>query len=216
MKANLAYLDNEISNLKLEIEPMLPKQVKPNAVKCTWEDIRDKWEGFFRKVPATQYEKAKRKGEIVDVPIKKAYMPTLKYMLKSNKYDKHTASWFEISEIPEESNFMVDGPYTKVEFLDTYLTQHDIVKKFLLSLGWQPTEFTYEKDFDGNYIRDSRGKLVPKSPKLTEDSFESLPEGIGQKIARYNTLIHRRRTLINDEDEDKGWLNLIREDGGLS
>lgn len=216
MKENLDYLDKEIDSLKSEIEPMLPKQVKPNAIKCTWEDIRDKWDGFFRKVPATEYEKAKRNGEIKDVPIKKAYMPTIKYLLKSGKYDRHTANWFDISDDPEDTNRMIDGPYTKVEFLDTYLTQHDVVKKFLLSLGWQPTEFTYEKDLDGNYVRDSKGQLVPKSPKLTEDSFESLPEGIGQKIARYNTLAHRRRTLINDDDEDKGWLNLIREDGRLS
>ena len=61
-----------------------------------------------------------------------------------------------------------------------------------------------------------RGNKIKSSPKLTESSFESLPEGIGQQIAEYNTLSHRRRTFLNEKDDEKGWINSMREDGRIS
>ncbi|AZV02151.1 DNA polymerase [Pectobacterium phage Arno162] len=58
--------------------------------------------------------------------------------------------------------------------------------------------------------------LLRTSPKLTEDSFDTIEGELGQGIARYNTLQHRRRTMENSKDEEKGWLNQIRFDGRLS
>lgn len=216
MREHLVTLDKRISELTDEIEPQLPQKLCVHNKRCTWEDISVKWDDFYRKVPPTRFELRRSKGEIVEVPIKPTYMPTLKVFLKSGMYDKHTADWFGIPRDPLESNRMVGGAYTKIYYEDTHLTQHDQVKKFLLSLGWIPTEYNIKKDVYGNILKDENGALVKGSPKLTEDSFDSLPEGIGQSIAEYNTLMHRKRTLFNEDDEDKGWLNQIRTDGRLA
>jgi len=198
-------LDKIIEDLKNEIEPNLPKQVKPKAPKCTWEDIRDKWDRFFRKVPKAKIDLDTGK------PIKEAYMPTLKVFLKSGKYDKHTALHFGIDQDPEKSGRLVRGPYTKIEIHDSKMSQHAIVKDYLLSLGWKPTQWNYQKDKEGKLERDAAGNLIKKSPKLTEDSFDSIKGELGKKIANYNTYVHRRRTIKNEKDDSKGWLNLIRE-----
>ena len=58
--------------------------------------------------------------------------------------------------------------------------------------------------------------LLRTSPKLTESSYDTIEGELGQKIAKYYTLMHRRRTIENAKDDEKGWLNLIREDGRLS
>jgi len=198
-------LDKQIADLASEIEPRLPKQVKPKAVKCTWEDIRDKWEGFFRKVPKPKVDM--ETGKV----IKNAYMPTTKVFLKSGKYDKHTASHFGIDQDPKKSNYLVRGAYTKIEVFESKMSQHAIVKDYLLSIGWEPTQFNYQKDKDGKLLRDAANNLIKKSPKLTEDSFESITGDLGEKIALYNTLMHRRRTMKNEKDDSKGWLNQLRK-----
>src|SRR5690554_208137 len=205
LKACIKELDQIIDELASEIEPNLPKQVKPKAAKCTWEDIRDKWDKFYRKVPAAKIDLDT--GKV----IKEAYMPTLKVFLKSGKYDKHTAAHFDIDQDPDKSNRLVRGPYTKVEIFDSKMSQHAIVKDYLLSLGWKPTQWNYQKDKEGKLERDAAGNLIKKSPKLTEDSFDSIEGEIGNKIAKYNTYVHRRRTMQNEKDESKGWLNQLRE-----
>lgn len=63
---------------------------------------------------------------------------------------------------------------------------------------------------------DLRPSVIQTSPKLTESSYDTIEGDLGEKIATYNTLMHRVRTLENPSNEEKGWLNLIREDGRLS
>lgn len=195
-------LDEKLESLREAIEPRLPKQVKPKGVKCTWEDIRDKWPAFFRKVPPTKIDD---KGN----PIKRTYMPTLKVFLKNGQYDRHTAAHFGISQNPWESKRLVRGPHTKINIVDSKMSQHAIVKEYLLTQGWKPTQWNYKKDKDGKFERDDKGKLIPKSPKLTEDSFDSIEGELGQDIAKYNTYTHRRRTFQNEKSDEKGWLNQL-------
>lgn len=209
MKGSVERLDNLIEDLRLEIEPSLPMQMKVKAVKCTWEEVRDKWDKFFKVVPKAKFDED---GKV----IKEAYMPTTKVFLKSGLYDKHTASHFDITQESAKTDRMVVGPYTKITFEASRMSQHAVVKSYLLSIGWVPTQFTYQKDKEGKFVRDDRGKLIPKSPKLTEDSFESIQGELGTKIAHYNTYNHRRRTFLNDKNDDKGWLNMIRPDGRIS
>lgn len=209
MKESVKELDQMIEELRQDIEPLLPKQINHKAVKCTWEDIRDKWPEFFRRVPRTKQDE---NGNV----IKPARMPTIKIHLKSGDYDRHTAKWFDISQNPEESDHLIAGPYTKVEFIEAKMSQHHVIKQYLLGIGWKPTQWNYEKDPAGKLKRDDKGKLIPKSPKLTEDSFESIEGELGTKIAHYNTYVHRRRTFLNEKDTTKGWINQIRSDGRIS
>lgn len=208
MEGCVDELDGFIKELAEEIEPNLPPVLKPKAPKCTWEEIRDKWDKFYRKVPKTRYDE---KGK----PIKKARMPTLRVFLKSGKYDRHTAKHFDIDQDPKKSDYLVRGPYTKIEITPSKMSQHEIVKRYLLTIGWKPTQWNYAKDSEGKFLRNDNGELIKKSPKLTEDSFDSIKGEVGQKIAKYNTYVHRRRTFKNEKDDTKGWLNQLKWRDGL-
>ena len=133
--------------------------------------------------------------------------------LSRSVYTAYTSEYWGLDqEDYAEGAGLVGGIYTRVEFPPTKMTQHAIVKKFLLSLGWRPTEYNYKKDSKGKFVR-NKGKLIETSPKLTEDSYHTLPEGVGKSIADYNTYQHRRRYLKNEKDNTKGLLNHIRSDG---
>lgn len=179
-------------------------------------------------------------------------------------YNVHVANHYEFST--REYDGIVAAPYTPVTFLPSRLTQSDVVKKYLYSVGWVPDDWNFKKDSDnkpvkickmrdtGNFVRKSPkwdamvqelglkyiehdgdfyieyqwsckrhpdGKyldpsLLRTSPKLTESSYDTIEGELGKQIARYNTLQHRRRTLENTKDDEKGWLNQIRYDGRLS
>lgn len=131
---------------------------------------------------------------------------TIKKVLNQNAKD-----WWETDEVD-----FIGGMYTKVEFIKSTMSQHAVVKRFLLSLGWIPTEWNVKKDSKGKAMRDGRGQLIKSSPKLTEDSFDSLPEGVGLDIAHYNTYSHRLKFIANPTDNTKGLLNRIRPDGRVS
>lgn len=149
--------------------------------------------------------------------------------------DAHTKNHFA-DEI--ENGTEILGAFTKVEFSPSKMSQHEKVKLLLVSLGWQTDEWTFQKDSDGQFERArvggevvwpakpingfqlkeeyKSGDRLPLTPKITEDSFQWLPEGFGQKIKHYNTYVHRRGFIQNPKDDEKGLLNNIREDGRVS
>ena len=101
----------------------------------------------------------------------------------------------------------VQGPFTRIDYEDINLGSAQQVKKYLLSVGWKPTQ--YNRVFD----KDLR-KWRNTSPKLTEDSFDSIEGDTGKLLARRAIIVHRRRTIQNfDDPENKGILSCIREDG---
>lgn len=104
----------------------------------------------------------------------------------------------------------VQGSHVKIECTPLSLSNDADVKDFLLSLGWIPIDYNYKFE-DGRKIR--------KSPKLTEDSYHSLPEGLGKNIANYRTYLHRSRSILNvkeDTSEIKGAVSQVRPDGRIS
>ena len=110
---------------------------------------------------------------------------------------------------------LVGGPFTRIGFEPINLNSSDQVKRYLLSQGWQPTEYNYRKDAKGYLVKDEDGNPIPTSPKLTEDSFDSVKGDIPKQVARRNILIHRQRMLKNTrrDGEEKGLLNAVRDDG---
>jgi len=88
----------------------------------------------------------------------------------------------------------VTGAYTKVSFDPMNLNSSAEVKEFLLTLGWKPTEWNYSF---------ADGRKHKTSPKLTEESYASLPDGLGQDIATYNVLKHRCNFLFNPDDKGR-------------
>ena len=102
----------------------------------------------------------------------------------------------------------VNGPFSRVSWEPINLNSSAQVKDYLLSQGWKPTEWNTKKE---------GREVIRTSPKLTEDSFDSVAGDLPKKIARRAILEHRRRMLKNvrRDDEETGWLNQLRKDGRL-
>lgn len=99
----------------------------------------------------------------------------------------------------------IRGPFTRIKYEDINLNSADQVKKYLLSAGWVPTQYNKNKE---------TGQQT--SPKLTEDSFDSIQGDTGKLLARRAVLVHRRRQIENYKDpENKGFISFIRDDGRL-
>lgn len=107
---------------------------------------------------------------------------------------------------PNGEYFKVHGPYTKIEIKKLNPDSKEEVKELLLSLGWVPTEWNRRKD-------KVSGEWRVTSPRLTEDSYESLPEGFGKAVAEYNMMSHRRNFLFNKKDKTKGALAAVYKRG---
>ena len=99
----------------------------------------------------------------------------------------------------------VAGPFTRIKVEELNLDSDDQVKKFLLTLGWRPTEWNISK------VTKER-----TSPKLTEDSYNSLPPGLGKMVAEYNIVTHRRGMILNRKGQEKGALWNVRDDGRVA
>ena len=108
------------------------------------------------------------------------------------------------------------GPYSKITLEPINLNSHDQVKKYLLSIGWKPTEWNYKKGDDGRIIKIG-GKPVKTSPKITEDSLEGLTGNFVELYREYCKLSHRRKLIENfDDPENKGLLSLVRTNGTIA
>ena len=143
----------------------------------------------------------KQKGTSINKPFK-----------KDGNYTKATCDWYDhlnYCETPDvylEDMFsepQVEGPFSRVEWNELNLGSDVQLKKWLLSIGWKPDEWNWsKKEFD------SEGQPLRMSAKLTESSYTSLPDGIGQDITARSKARHRRSQI-------QGWLGHLREDGRL-
>ena len=131
-------------------------------------------------------------------------LPKLPKWVKNGCYDAHTARWFEIT--PEEGLFdepLIDGPYSRVEFVPLDLDSVQDVKVFLFRNDWQPTEWNYKTEVD------EEGSITKTktSPKITEDSLEFLG-GDGKLYCDFLTT-KSRHSILNT------WLKNVDSNGNL-
>ena len=98
-----------------------------------------------------------------------------------------------------------NGPFSVIEYVKPDINSETQVKTLLLELGWKPTEWNYKKDKFKKIMNDAYGDPIKASPKITEDSFDSLPEGLGSHIASRFKCRHRLALL-------KGLLKEVRSD----
>jgi len=195
----------------------------------------------------------KKTGEVHEVSFEKIaqardYVKKLGFKTSDFKYPKevkeskqlnfHTCNHFDLR--PEDTDKVV-GAFTRIQYSKSKMSQHSIVKMFLISLGWKPFEWNFKKDAKTNKLVRSdkafkyywpvkgngknqvvyhvrKGGNLPTTPKLTEESFDTLPEGIGKKVAEYNTYSHRRKYIQNPDpkNSDKGLMPNIRSDGRIA
>ena len=150
--------------------------------------------------------------------------------------NKNTCEYFEVN--PEDTD-IVCGAHTKVKFVASSLTQHEVVKGYLIKEGIRFAEqWNLKKDADGQVIKAEfdtevcyppkavrehqlilpikKGEALVTSPKFGEKEYDQLESEEGKDVGLYNTLVHRRRFLSNPKDaEKKGLLSAVREDGRI-
>ena len=209
LRANIEYLDVEIERLRLLLEPQIPHVIAPKDPACTWEESNIKLGTPFNKVPATRLDHLQR-------PIKPTRIPHIPKILKNGLYDRYTALWLGVPQEDALGERIVGGPFTRIEFKEVKLSQHKLIKDYLLSLGWQPTQWTFKRDRLKKILRDDRNQPIKNSPKITEDSYDTIPGEFGENFGRWATLVHRRNTLANPRDDKKGWLNIMDSRGRIS
>jgi len=88
----------------------------------------------------------------------------------------------------------VGGPFTKVEWHQIELTQHQKVGARLVQLGWQPTAYTPT----GHPKIKVDGEPCPNLLKMHST--------VGQQLAKYSKVVHRKNQII-------GWIEACRPDG---
>lgn len=166
--------------------------------------------------------------------VKKFKYPSVKTI--STEYDANTRKFFG----DKLDSVEIIGSFTKIEITGSKMSQHDQVKLYLLGLGWRTDEWTFKKDENDNFVRADYGTegvvkwpkvpykgkqfvikygggdKIPVTPKISDESLETLPEGLGDNINLYNAYSHRRKFIENPKDDTKGLINNIREDGRIT
>lgn len=122
---------------------------------------------------------------------------------KDGNHSAIVTKWFENTEHDIET---IKAPFCKINFRPMNPNSDPEIKKFLYTLGWTPDEWNMKKLEGGGFKRNS--------PKLSESSFGSLPDGLGQTIKTYRTLKHRRGLIQSIKNpETAGALAKVRPDG---
>lgn len=127
---------------------------------------------------------------------------------KNGGYHRNFIRWFEAGSNESSPDMqMFRGDFCKVSFEPINLNSEKQVKEYLLSVGWAPTDWNYKRE-GKRIVKDSEGKPIKTSPKLTEDSFESLTDNTGQLIVKRILYSHRRSQI-------QGWIDAVRPNGRI-
>ena len=117
---------------------------------------------------------------------------------KDGSYSKAAQDWME------DQVETIRGPFNRIRYERFNLNSSDQVKGYLLRQGWKPTQYNIKKNPDGSFTK--------ASPKLTEDSFETIEGDLGKLIVHRRMLIARRNYLDNIENPgEKGLLSFLDE-----
>jgi DNA polymerase I-like protein with 3'-5' exonuclease and polymerase domains len=120
----------------------------------------------------------------------------------NGEYTKQVADWME------ETGLEVDGEFCRVAWTPINLGSPVQVNKWLLDNGWIPLEWNYQKDKRGKEIKDQYGKKTKTSPKITDESLDSL-EALGPA----GRMIAYRRKVVHKRNQLQGFIRNMREDG---
>lgn len=131
----------------------------------------------------------------------------------NGEYTKQVEDWIlqlpvAGDDAPQSPSFEVDGPFNRIEFVPINLDSPKQLVEWLLNNGWEPTEWNYKKDSRGKEIKDYYGNKIKTTPKITEDSLESLEElGVAASLIAY------RRKCTHKRNQIQGFLRDVRADG---
>lgn len=129
--------------------------------------------------------------EVLETKKDGEYNYVKKPFLKSGRPNAHVENFWGMSV------GLVVGPHSRVSFRPVDLDSNSEVKDFLLSLGWEPTEWN---------TNDAGEKTSPKLSK--DDNFEGIQGSLGKLVAK-RIQCRQRRGII------EGWLEVLRPDGRM-
>jgi len=114
---------------------------------------------------------------------------------RDGSYSALAEGWGSITGNTQE----IVGPFTRVGFRRVDLDKNEEVKDYLLSLGWEPDEWNYDK-LTGE----------KRSPKLSKnDNFDGIKDKLGRVVCKRLQCKQRKGTI-------QGLYNSIRPDGRIS
>ena len=174
-------------NTLSERRSVLELQIQDEAPwKCRIPNVPIKYQELYKdRLPGVAYRE----------------LPPISPFKKNGKLKKAVVDY-----IGEEKAHTVKGMYTKIECTPLSLSSSGELKEYLMSIGWKPTEWNYK-------FVEGEGKQKT-SPKISEDSFKSLPDGLGAAIHEWNVLSHRVRYLYSTTKKvPTGALTTVRPDG---
>jgi hypothetical protein len=135
--------------------------------------------------------------EYVDKELRKYFKPEYKFKRVNEKPFKSDGKP-TAQVLKDLGHTDVGGKYSVLEVVPFNLNSNPMVKRQLLSMGWKPTTYTKPT------VQNPEG-----SPKLTEDSYGSLPSGLGDLLKSRRVIKHRITCIM-------GWIDNCRPDGRVS
>jgi len=189
----LASIQKDKEDIRANIEPLLPKR-----------KLKKGEEKFF-SMPAKPF---KKDGSIA--------ASLFKFV------DKISASGMQCTLNEQDLYIIVDGNNYDIQSgfmlpvqMPMTLGNQDDLKEWFLEIGWNPTFFNYQKDSQGNLIREN-GKLTPTTPKLQEQgklcpNLSKIDFPLVKDIIKWLSLRNRESVLTN-------WLanERLKVDGRIS
>jgi DNA polymerase-1 len=174
--------------------------------------VREQGWNFNLKKAKANLAKLKGRSQEIENTIEPRLGMTTVYIDKEPKTPKfkkngdYTAAtckiltdYFGHEVLPNDTHLMQSGEcFQRSKVVQVKMGQIEHVKEWLLSIGWQPDDYTRKM---------VNGRWVTVSPKLTDTSLEKLGE-IGKMIGEYYTLRNRISVL-------EGWLEALDENGRL-
>lgn len=134
--------------------------------------------------------------------------PVSRIKVKSGDYSDIVKRWFKDDLLNLVLYSTVEGEFTRIQWEDIDIGSSHQIKTYFLTQGWQPTEWNYKKDSDGKFLRDHNRQRIKASPKLTEDSFDSISGDAPALVAKGLKLRNRLGVL-------RGWKSQVTSEGKI-
>ncbi len=163
---------------------------------------------WMDRIDSALYTYLPMKVVVGETKIKGEYNHVRKPFKLNREYTAQVLKWMADVGM-DASSRPVAGPFSRVDFRRVDLNSNDETKTYLLSEGWEPETWNYQKDSKGRPAKDDNGHLIKTSPKLNgDDAFVGVNGKIGRLIAKRVQCRHRRSQI-------EGWMKLLRDDDRL-
>lgn len=173
-------IEEMMEEIRADVEPKLPPR-----------DLKKSEQSFYT-MPAKPYKK--------DMSYSSAW---LKFVEKHNGRELEHSFEGDRWEFYGKEYFVEPGKILDIK-LPMEMANQDQMKDWFIEQGWKPTLWNYQKDKNGKPVRDSKGKLIPTSPKIQETqkicpNLEAMEGPLVKQVVKWLSLRNRQSVL-------NGWL----------